>query len=148
VMAICLQYGHSEGTCCGGCLLSVKDIFGGGWYEVMKTILEVVGDVGALLFSFVAAKYAMTVSSASEHLEIVCQRAPTCCGCFTPDTLSDFTSSEPLALKFLEELFIEAWDNEAEDQQVVADPSLNIDGEDEDRGVKAYALENQMPTWE
>eukprot|EP00439_Symbiodinium_sp_Y106_P052482 s3032_g7.t1 len=136
VMAICLQYGHSEGTCCGGCLLSVKDIFGGGWYEVMKTILEVVGDVGALLFSFVAAKYAMTVSSASEHLEIVCQRAPTCCGCFTPDTLSDFTSSEPLALKFLEELFIEAWDNEAEDRSV------------QDRGVKAYALENQMPTWE
>ncbi|CAJ1400889.1 unnamed protein product, partial [Effrenium voratum] len=108
IRAMCLQYGHTEDFCCGGCLLSVKSLFGEGWYDVFKTIVEIVGDIGTLLFSFVAAKYAMNVSMSSEHVEIQCQRAPTCCGLLSVDKLNDFSSVEPLALDFLAKMFMEA----------------------------------------
>lgn len=74
IMGVCMQYGHTEGSCCGGCLTSVKEIFGDGWYDVFTTIVEIIGDIGTLLFSFIAAKYAMNVSMSSEHVEIQCQR--------------------------------------------------------------------------
>ena len=40
IQGMCMQYGHTEGSCCGGCLTSVKEIFGEGWYDVLTTIIE------------------------------------------------------------------------------------------------------------
>jgi len=147
INGICMQYGHTEGSCCGGCLVSVKELFGEGWYDVFTTIIEIIGDIGTLLFSFVAAKYAMNVSMSSEHLEIQCQRAPTCCGLLSVDPLNDFSNVEPLALDFLAKMFIEAWEGQ-EDQQVVADPSPDLNGSDKDRGVRAYEIDESAASWE
>eukprot|EP00931_Biecheleriopsis_adriatica_P087740 TRINITY_DN62168_c0_g1_i1.p1 TRINITY_DN62168_c0_g1~~TRINITY_DN62168_c0_g1_i1.p1 ORF type:complete len:1075 (+),score=225.88 TRINITY_DN62168_c0_g1_i1:156-3227(+) len=148
VMAMCLQYGHTEGSCCGGCMLSAKGLFGDGWLEVLQTILEVVGDIGTLLFSFVAAKYALNVSASSENVEIICQKAPDCFGLCPPPVSSKFELVEPLALEFLSSMFGEAWED-LEDQQVVADPSANLAGEEKDRGVQAFQeITNPGLTWE
>ncbi|CAK9029426.1 Uncharacterized protein SCF082_LOCUS18783 [Durusdinium trenchii] len=147
IMGVCMQYGHTEGSCCGGCLTSVKEIFGDGWYDVFTTIVEIIGDIGTLLFSFIAAKYAMNVSMSSEHVEIQCQRAPTCCGLLSVDPLNDFSTVEPLALDFLAKMFVEAWEGQ-EDQQMVADPNPDLEGEEKDRGVKAFKEDAGDPSWE
>lgn len=147
INGICMQYGHTEGSCCGGCLMSVKDLFGDGWYDVFTTIIEVIGDIGTLLFSFVAAKYAMNMSMSSEHLEIQCQRAPTCCGLLSVEPLNEFSNVEPLALDFLAKMFVEAWEGQ-EDQQVVTDPSPDLTGPEKDRGVRAYEKDESTASCE
>ena len=68
---------------------------------------EIIGDIGTLLFSFIAAKYAMNISMSSEHVEIQCQRAPTCFGLLTVPPLNEFSTVEPLALDFLAKMFVE-----------------------------------------
>eukprot|EP00438_Fugacium_kawagutii_P025959 Skav227278 [mRNA] locus=scaffold3073:22109:29174:- [translate_table: standard] len=95
--------------------------------------LQIIGDIGTLLFSFVAAKYAMNMSMSSEHLEIQCQRAPTCCGMLSVEPLNEFSNVEPLALDFLAKML-----SLREDQQVVADPSPDLTGEE--KAVVWWAL--------
>ena len=41
----------------------------------------------------------------------------------------------------------EAWEGQ-EDQQVVADPNPDLEGEEKDRGVKAYRIIDKDASWE
>jgi len=147
VRSTCISYGHAEPPCCGGCMLSTKDIAGGSWLEVLRTCLEVIGDIGTLLFSLVAAKYALNVSTSSEFVEISCQRPPTCGGLMGIRPIQDFNMIEPLALDFIAKMFAEAWESQT-DQKVVADPtSADTEGE-KDRGVKAFKEDLECHSWE
>lgn len=142
IRAICMAYGQAP-PCCGGCTEgSVKDIFEGGWLGAFRTCLEVIGDIGTLLFSFLAAQYAMNVATATDYVEVTCQRAP-----FTNKAIANFDLIEPLAVDFLSTLFKEAWEN-TEDQQVVADPNPDLQQDEKDRGVLAFKVLDTYVTWE
>lgn len=118
----CMQYGRDLPPCCGGCIK-------GGTIQAMdnglaafKNIVSLLADVGTLVFSFLAARYAMGLNTASDHLEVPIQKQP---GFRSP--LSNLEFTQPLAVHFIESIFKKAWE-EAEKEGKFKPPAIEMDG--------------------
>lgn len=75
--ATCVSYGYPSTPCCGGCgmgglLTAAKE---GGWMAVVQELLGIIGDVGTLVFSFMAATAAVTQEASADFFDVTVNRS-------------------------------------------------------------------------
>jgi len=100
----CLVY-HRRPPCCSGCTNGeTQDFQRTRWIELIRGVVEVIGDVGTIVFSIMVARVAVATDTPTDSIDVVIKKSAR----YVRQT-SNFGLIHPLALHFVESVFRFAW---------------------------------------
>uniref|UniRef100_A0A7S2NQN1 Uncharacterized protein n=1 Tax=Zooxanthella nutricula TaxID=1333877 RepID=A0A7S2NQN1_9DINO len=107
-IATCAYYGYSAPPCCGGCGIGEAMSFAkeGGWFAAFQELLGIVGDIGTLVFSLMAAASVVQNTQATDHFDVLINQVRT-----VGDETSKIELTMPTMLYFYDTVFDRAFQN-------------------------------------
>jgi len=139
-----------KAPCCLGCNKGTyEDFTDEGTMATFKSLLSLLADVGTLLFTFTAARYALGFATASDYIDVLIKRRSK--NAVQMET-AKFDNTHPVCMDFMEHIFGIAGRRSA----AAGIPSLEthgtvaLDGDDGTKwsGVNNYELDNVTKDWE
>jgi len=146
----CTKY-KKDAPCCGGCahggFMSAMDE---GVLATFKTMVSLVADTGTILFTLLAARYALSLATATDNIDVLIKRRSR--SSFQTE-IANFEFTVPLALNFMEEVFSSAMahsmQSASEGRRMREQTADTCDGPASKWcGVKNFEIDDDLADWE
>ncbi|CAK0824883.1 unnamed protein product [Prorocentrum cordatum] len=136
----CIKYGKSP-PCCGGCAKGAfEGVYDEGTFGNIKTIISLVADTGTIIFVFLAAKHAVHMTRATDHVAVTINRR-------TKRSYKTLTANTALTVPLANDFLQTVMNQNSKDHGMKH--SFEASEEDQDRwtGVKHFAMTEEFDTW-
>lgn len=135
---MCLADAGSDPPCCSGCekIAFAED----GWYQIFRKVVSFIGDVGTLVFSYMAAKIALGYTNQTGEVQVIFERRH-----MLKKQTADVDLVRPLTQLFMESVFGNATERELPSSTDWTDSST---GEDQQYGVRNFEVNNAAEHWD
>mmetsp|Transcript_36288 Transcript_36288/g.91399 ORF Transcript_36288/g.91399 Transcript_36288/m.91399 type:complete len:982 (-) Transcript_36288:175-3120(-) len=141
-----------DAPCCTGCQAGAyEDATDEGTLATIKSLLSLFADVGTLLFTFTAAKFALSMSVTSDHIDVLIKRRSSNA---LQMEIAKFDNTHPVGMDFMEYVFGTARnslvENKAQASGLGHSKTVPLDSDDGSKwcGVNNYEIDDTTKHWE